>query len=169
LAVWVDVGVLRALYKGTPPLLHPGFSTSASMDSGAPTLGLRTHAGGCHCGAVRFEFDAPADLVAWDCNCSICAMKRNVHTMVVVARFRLLTPAAAITEYRFGTGVARHRFCAVCGVQAFYHPRSNPDCVAVTVACISSGSVRSVTTVPYDGRNWERAHAETGIAACSEG
>ena len=34
------------------------------------------------------------------------------------------------TEYRFGTNTARHRFCATCGVQAFYIPRSNPDGVA---------------------------------------
>lgn len=30
---------------------------------------LVMHKGGCHCGAVRFEFAAEANLVAWDCNC----------------------------------------------------------------------------------------------------
>eukprot|EP00873_Tetraselmis_striata_P038997 jgi/Tetstr1/459261/TSEL_004661.t1 len=29
---------------------------------------LVTHKGACHCGAVRFEVDAPAKVVAWDCN-----------------------------------------------------------------------------------------------------
>jgi len=33
---------------------------------------LVTHRGGCHCGAVRFEVDAPARIAALDCNCSIC-------------------------------------------------------------------------------------------------
>ena len=33
---------------------------------------LVTHEGGCHCGAVRFEFAAEANLVAWDCNCESC-------------------------------------------------------------------------------------------------
>jgi hypothetical protein len=34
---------------------------------------MRTHTGGCHCGAVRFELDAPVDVVVQDCNCSICS------------------------------------------------------------------------------------------------
>lgn len=32
-------------------------------------MSLVTHSGACHCGAVQFQFDAPPDLVAWDCNC----------------------------------------------------------------------------------------------------
>ena len=31
--------------------------------------------GGCHCGRVRFEVDAPEKLEATECNCSICSMK----------------------------------------------------------------------------------------------
>jgi len=31
------------------------------------------HAGGCHCGRVRFEVMAPAQLELSECNCSICA------------------------------------------------------------------------------------------------
>lgn len=134
----------------------------------SPTGPLVTHAGGCHCGAVRFEMDAPAHLVAWDCNCSICAVKRNVHVVVPAARFRLLTPPGAMTEYRFNTGVARHLFCATCGVQAYYHPRSNPDGVAVTVACLDPGTVASVTTRPFDGQRWEAFIAHSGIAAHSK-
>ena len=34
---------------------------------------LAVHAGGCHCGRVRFEVDAPAELSVAECNCSICA------------------------------------------------------------------------------------------------
>jgi hypothetical protein len=32
---------------------------------------LVTHRGGCHCGAVAFEVQAPARLTVSDCNCSI--------------------------------------------------------------------------------------------------
>lgn len=47
----------------------------------------------------------------------------------------------ALTEYRFNTKVAKHMFCKHCGVQAYYVPRSNPDGVAVTLACIPDTEV----------------------------
>jgi hypothetical protein len=125
-----------------------------------------THSGACHCGAVQFEFDTESKhFVAWDCNCSICALKRNVHTMVDKRDFRLLKGEDSLTEYTFGTGVAKHKFCKVCGVQAFYSPRSNPHSWAVTIACIKPGTFDSVETKFYDGKNWESSYKATGIAA----
>lgn len=48
----------------------------------------------------RFAFDAPPDLVAWDCDCSICAMKRNTHAIVPEARFRLLQGEESLSRYQ---------------------------------------------------------------------
>lgn len=129
---------------------------------------LVTHSGGCHCGAVSFEMDAPADIIAWDCNCSICCMKRNTHVVVPSSRFRLLLGDDKLSEYVFNTGVARHRFCSVCGVQAFYNPRSNPDGVAVTVWCLKPGTVRTLTVKEFDGQNWEKFIDQSGIRAHSK-
>lgn len=42
------------------------------------------HQGGCHCGDIRFEVEASSSLIAWDCNCSMCTMKRNTHFVVPV-------------------------------------------------------------------------------------
>ena len=95
------------------------------MNTASPEL--VAHRGGCHCGAVRFEVDAPARLLVHDCNCSICAMSGFQHLIVPGSRFRLLAGADALTEYTFNTGVARHLFCRRCGVKSFYEPRSNPD------------------------------------------
>ncbi len=36
---------------------------------------LVRHAGGCHCGRVRFEVMAPAQIEVGDCNCSMCGIK----------------------------------------------------------------------------------------------
>ncbi|XP_020921946.1 centromere protein V isoform X2 [Sus scrofa] len=52
--------------------------------------GLVKHTGGCHCGAVRFEVWASADLHIFDCNCSICKKKQNRHFIVPASRFKLL-------------------------------------------------------------------------------
>ena len=49
-----------------------------------------THKGGCHCGAVRFEVEAAANIIGWDCNCSLCAMRRNVHVVVPVTNMLIV-------------------------------------------------------------------------------
>lgn len=115
--------------------------------------------GGCHCGAIRFEVEAPEDVEVEDCNCSICRMTGFQHLIVPHSRFRLRSGADAITTYRFNTGVAQHQFCRVCGVKPFYVPRSNPDGVDVNVRCLDVPP-RSVRIVAFDGLNWEaNAHA----------
>ncbi len=112
-------------------------------------------AGGCHCRAVRFEVDLPDAFEVEDCNCSICAMSGNIHVIVPSSRFRLLSGADKLTEYRFNTGNARHRFCQTCGVKSFYIPRSNPDGYAVTWRCLDDWDALDVTINRFDGQNWE--------------
>ena len=113
------------------------------------------HRGGCHCGAVKFEFDAPKQIVVQDCNCSICSKTGFLHLIVPGARFRLLTAREALAEYTFNTGVARHLFCRTCGIKSFYVPRSNPDGFSVNLRCVDAGTFQTVTVEPFDGRNWE--------------
>ncbi len=113
------------------------------------------YAGGCHCGAVRFEVDLPPALEVEDCNCSMCAMSGNIHVIVPRGRFRLVQGADNLTEYRFNTGAAKHRFCRTCGIKSFYVPRSNPDGFAVTWRCLDDWNALDVTVTPFDGQNWE--------------
>jgi uncharacterized protein YdhG (YjbR/CyaY superfamily) len=70
------------------------------------------HFGGCHCGRVRYEVQAPASLQVSDCNCSICAKSCYLHLIVPKSQFTLLTGTDALTTYQFNTGTARHLFCA---------------------------------------------------------
>lgn len=134
----------------------------------APTPAHVTHRGACHCGTVTFAFEAPRDLVAIDCNCSICKMKKNTHTIVPQSRFELRSGQDALTTYTFNTHRAKHLFCKHCGVQPFYIPRSNPDGYAVTVACIDPATLGTVTIDTFDGENWESAYAESDIAKYSK-
>lgn len=130
---------------------------------------LVTHSGGCHCGAVRFECDASARLIGWDCNCSVCFMKRNVHFIVPEAKFRLQAGSEAfLSEYTFNTKTAKHTFCRVCGVVPFYRPRSNPDGYAVTVHCLDPGTVEEVEVKYFDGGNWEQFVGNSGIRELSK-
>ena len=122
---------------------------------------LVTHRGGCHCGAVAFEVDAPARLTVSDCNCSICRMSGYQHLIVPRARFRLLQGAESLTEYRFNTGVARHLFCRHCGVKSFYVPRSNPDGYSVNARCLRGATIEHIDVELFDDN--DRAAAEAHI------
>ncbi|EFN50805.1 hypothetical protein CHLNCDRAFT_28714 [Chlorella variabilis] len=131
-------------------------------------MALVTHQGQCHCGAVRFEFDAEPDLLAWDCDCDICAMKRNTHTIVPAARFRLLQGQDSLSCYQFNTRTAQHLFCTTCGICPFYRPRSNPDGYAVTIHCITSPTVASTRIRQIKGSEWEAAVEASGIRQLSK-
>jgi hypothetical protein len=115
--------------------------------------------GACHCGAVQFEAETDDAVVIDECNCSICRKVGFLHLIVPAARFRLLSGEDRLTEYKFNTGVARHLFCRVCGVKAFYVPRSNPDGYSLNLRCMDDGQFASIEIRPFDGRNWE-ANAE---------
>jgi hypothetical protein len=122
-------------------------------------MSLVTHRGGCHCGAVAFEVDAPARLTVSDCNCSICRMSGYQHLIVPRARFRLLQGAESLTEYRFNTGVARHLFCRHCGVKSFYVPRSNPDGYSVNARCLDPATIERIEVEIFDDRDREASEA----------
>lgn len=126
---------------------------------------LITHRGGCHCGAVRFEVDAPAHLTLLDCNCSICRMTAFQHLIVPASRFRLIQGAEALTEYRFNTGTAKHRFCKHCGVKSFYVPRSHPDGYSINARCLDAGTVTGVELELFD--DTRRAESTAAVAHLS--
>jgi hypothetical protein len=151
-----------------PPTTPPPFPPPPSPPGPPSPLppGLVTHAGACHCGAVRFEADAPPVLPVVQCNCSRCSVIGGPFAIVPAARFRLVAAGAEdrprITAYTFNTRAAVHTFCAACGVQAFYRPRSNPDCVSVLVPALDPCTVAGTEASTFDGRNWEAAYAGAG-------
>jgi hypothetical protein len=118
-----------------------------------------THRGGCPCGAVAFEVDAPARLDVQQCNCSVCSMTGFLHLIVPASRFRLLRGTETLESYTFNTGTARHLFCRRCGIKSFYVPRSNPDGFSVNVRCLDHATIENVEVTEFDGRNWEQSAA----------
>lgn len=121
---------------------------------------MAKHVGGCHCGRVRFEVEAPAEIEALECNCSICSKTGFLHLIVPKSRLRLLQGSEELTTYTFNTGVAKHLFCKVCGVKSFYIPRSNPDGYSVNVRCLDPATITEITVKQFGGRNWEEHAAD---------
>ncbi len=122
---------------------------------------LVTHRGGCHCGAVAFEVDAPARLTVSECNCSICRLSGYLHLIVPRTRFRLLRGADSLSSYAFNTGTARHLFCRHCGVKSYYVPRSNPDGFSINARCLDPATIAQLVIEPFDDN--DRAAAEERI------
>lgn len=122
------------------------------MSEGRPAI---THRGGCHCGAVRFEVDAPAELEVTECNCSICSKSGNLHLIVNKDQFRLLQGKDNLSTYTFDSHEAKHHFCKTCGIKSFYVPRSHPDGFSVNARCLDEGTVKTMNITPFDGKNWE--------------
>ena len=91
--------------------------------------------GECHCGAVRLRipwrgrFDS-----ARRCDCSFCRRRSVVVASVKVEELELLEGTDRLTLYQWGTGVAEHYFCSVCGIYTHHRRRSNPSEYGVNIA-----------------------------------
>ena len=119
---------------------------------------MTTYRGNCHCGRIAFEAQGEIERVV-ECNCSICSKKGYLHWIIERNRFRLLRGDQDLATYTFNTGVAQHHFCRVCGVAAFYIPRSDPDKVDVNVRCLEGVDTARLHPERFDGQNWEAAQA----------
>ncbi len=115
------------------------------------------HLGGCHCGRIEFEVEAPAEIEATECNCSMCGKSGYLHLIVPQSRFNLIRGREFLSSYTFNTGVAKHLFCKVCGIKSFYVPRSNPDGYSINVRCLDSGTISKVSVSSFDGKHWEES------------
>jgi hypothetical protein len=111
--------------------------------------------GSCHCGEITFAVEAGDHIEVERCNCSICQKSGYLHLIVPLRYFKLLSGEDQIATYTFGSGIAKHTFCKICGVKPFYTPRSNPDGIDINVNCIDT-PIPQMTIVEFDGQNWEK-------------
>ena len=114
------------------------------------------HKGSCHCGAVRYEVEAPEVLEVDECNCSICSRSDYLHLIVPKSRFRLLSGEDNLHTYTFDTHEAKHLFCKTCGIKSFYIPRSHPDGYSINARCLDEDTIQGMNITPFDGKNWEQ-------------
>ncbi|PWV65922.1 GFA family protein [Plasticicumulans acidivorans] len=111
------------------------------------------YTGSCHCGRIAFAFDGAIERLV-DCNCSLCRRRGSLLYFTDRAHFELLTPAADMSEYRFGAQTIAHVFCPVCGCAplGFATDPSGREMVAVNVRCVDDFDLDSVDVHHFDGR-----------------
>ncbi len=102
----------------------------------------RPLAGGCLCGAVRYELTTePHDV--YHCHCSICRKCQGAlylaYATVPRASFRLLRGEEALATYRTSPDL-RRRFCGTCGSHVFGEMDNVPDEITFSVGTLDGGA-----------------------------
>lgn len=124
----------------------------------APRLdGTQRHAGGCLCGAIRYEVDLDLSKGGTRCNCSICTKLGAYGTSVKPADFRLTAgeDARLIVANSVGTRV----FCAKCGVYCYGDgdlPELGGAFVSINLNTVDGIDPYALPVMFWDGRhdNW---------------
>ena len=71
---------------------------------------------------------------------------------------QLIKGEEVLTKYTFGTGIAEHPFCSICGIKSFYRPRAYPAGISINANCIDPDQIHGMKVVrQFDGQNWEEA------------
>jgi hypothetical protein len=115
---------------------------------------MKTYAGGCHCGRVRYEVRLDLSKPVMACNCSMCGRSGSLLTFVPTESFTLRSGQDALTDYQFNKHVIHHVFCKVCGMKAFAHGLK-PDgtaMVAINARCLDDVDLDALTVMKVDGK-----------------
>jgi hypothetical protein len=116
-----------------------------------------SYKGGCHCGAVRYAFRSPELVAGLRCNCSICLRKGAAMTVFAIdpALIEIEAEPGALSEYRFGTCVAAHYFCARCGIYTFHQTRRKPGWYRANLGTIDGVDPLQLPIEVVDNINWK--------------
>jgi len=94
--------------------------------------------GQCHCGSVKFSFEADSIVKGLRCNCSICKRKGALMSPFALSKEELSysVEGDALSTYQFGNKIAKHHYCNHCGIYTFHETMRMPGHFRVNLACI---------------------------------
>jgi hypothetical protein len=115
---------------------------------------MKTYAGSCHCGAVRFEVEAEiTSASAW--NCSICSRVGWLMASVPAAQFKLVAGGDAQADYQFASKSMHHLFCSTCGVHAYGRWTSEgQEKIVVNLRCLEDLDLDALPVQRFDGKSY---------------
>ena len=96
---------------------------------------MKTFPGGCHCGNVRYVYEAGLEPAQWPvrrCTCSYCLRYGARYTSHSHSRLAVtVLYASMVQRYEFGTKTAEFFRCARCGVMLLASSLSDGRRIAV--------------------------------------
>jgi hypothetical protein len=111
--------------------------------------------GSCHCGAIRFSFEAAPVTRGLRCNCSFCARRGTVMLPQAVpqAQFHIEAQAGALGLYQFGQKKAKHYFCTTCGILPFHESARQPGHFRPNLGCVEGVDTFALEIGVFDGKS----------------
>lgn len=119
---------------------------------------MKKLAGGCLCGALRYECSEPVSPAAV-CHCKTCRRAAGAHAVAwaTVRRSDFRFTQGAPTEFSSTPPVVR-TFCATCGTSTTYWTREAPDLIDITLATLDdAGAIAPADHIwMRDAVSWDR-------------
>lgn len=116
---------------------------------------MQRYQGSCHCGAIKFGFQAEPITMGLRCNCSLCIRKGALMSAFVLAPEQLTIESKpqSLGLYQFGSEIAKHHFCTNCGVYTFHQTVRAPGQYRINLGCVEGLDTNELSTELFDGRN----------------
>ena len=114
---------------------------------------MQPYNGSCHCGAIRFSFEAEPFIQGVCCNCSFCSRRGTMVHLVPGAQFKMETKEGALGLYQFGAKQAKHYFCRNCGISTFSETTRRPGQYIVNLGCVEGVDTFALETTVFDGKH----------------
>ena len=127
---------------------------------------MTVHAGGCTCGAVRYEIDAEP-IRGFYCQCRDCQRDTGAgHAAVAVfpsAALRVSGSAAENLRTADGGASKRKVFCGQCGSPLYNKPQDKPDMIGVYVGTLDDPSIFKPQVVLFASRAQSWDHVDPTV------
>ena len=124
---------------------------------------MAPYAGGCSCGAVRFEI-AAEPLRGFQCQCRDCQRDTGSgHASVFVfptAAMRITGHVTEILRTADSSAQKRKGFCGTCGSPIYNKPASKPDVLGVYVGTLDDPSSFKPQVVMFTSRGHAWDHLD---------
>jgi hypothetical protein len=116
---------------------------------------MKQYRGSCHCGAVKFSFEAEEIVKGLRCNCSICSRKGALMSAQAIpeSAFHIEAEEGALSLYQFGAKTAKHYFCKRCGIYPFHETARAPGHLRVNLGCLEDVDPFGLEADVFDGKN----------------
>jgi len=85
----------------------------------------------------------------------MCGRSGTMLRFVPADKFKLLSGADVLTDYRFNSKVINHQFCSVCGIKSFASGRGKDgaETRAINVRCLDDVDAQAIPSKHVDGKS----------------